>query len=280
MRPHTRTIWMGALALGLAGTVCADVVLYAGQPTADTGIALRNWGAGTIEDSTETSFTGNRSLKVLTRGALSGGWIVFGTPVDLRADLNAPNKAMRFTLRFPLVGGGAGGGVGFGTPPPPSAPGGAPPLGGDRGVPPPREPSNPAGSGQTTPPPLRELRLIFETSEGKRTEAILPLQNLRTDESGWQSASLPLRTVSELRETSGRIAKLGIFGDTSGVFYIGEIRIVSESGTLQGYIAVQNTYGSVFTSRSHERLTIATGDELIFFGVTEGVTTPVEYRWS
>jgi len=141
-------------------------------------------------------------------------------------------------------------------------------------------PGAPAGGAQTTTPTLRELRLIIETSDGKRTETVLPLQNLRTDESGWQSLSVPLRSIAGLRETNGQIAKIGFFGDTTGVFYIGEIRTLSESGPIQGYMAIQNTFGSVFTSRSQERLSIASGDELIFFGVAENVSTPVEYRWS
>jgi hypothetical protein len=281
--------WLTGLAVGLAGAGFADATLYAGQPTENAGITLRSWGAGSIEDSTETTFVGSRSLKVLTRGMLSGGWLVFNTPVDLRADLNAPDKAMRFTLRFAGTSGGAAGGAGG-----PQAPGGiggsgaprgGPGFGGEGGGPEAPGgfggPGAPAGGGaQTTTPTLRELRLIIETSDGKRTETMLPLQNLRTDELGWQSLSAPLRSIAGLRETNGQIAKIGFFGDTTGVFYIGEIRTLSEGGALQGYMAIQNTFGSVFTSRSQERLSIASGDELIFFGVAEGVSAPVEYRWS
>jgi len=281
--------WLTGLAVGLAGAGFADATLYAGQPTENAGITLRSWGAGSIEDSTETTFVGSRSIKVLTRGMLSGGWVVFSTPVDLRADVNAPDKAMRFTLRFAGTSGGAAGGAGG-----PQAPGGiggsgaprgGPGFGGEGGGPEAPGgfggPGAPAGGGaQTTTPTLRELRLIIETSDGKRTEIMLPLQNLRTDELGWQSLSAPLRSIAGLRETNGQIAKIGFFGDTTGVFYIGEIRTLSEGGALQGYMAIQNTFGSVFTSRSQERLSIASGDELIFFGVAEGVSAPVEYRWS
>ena len=281
--------WLTGLAVGLASAGFADATLYAGQPTENAGITLRSWGAGSIEDSTETTFVGSRSIKVLTRGTLSGGWVVFNTPVDLRADVNAPDKAMRFTLRFAGTGGGAAGGAGG-----PQAPGGiggsgaprgGPGFGGEGGGPEAPGgfggPGAPAGGGaQTTTPTLRELRLIIETSDGKRTETMLPLQNLRTDELGWQSLSAPLRSIAGLRETNGQIAKIGFFGDTTGVFYIGEIRTLSEGGALQGYMAIQNTFGSVFTSRSQERLSIASGDELIFFGVAEGVSAPVEYRWS
>jgi hypothetical protein len=277
--------WLTGLAVGLAGAGFADATLYAGQPTENAGITLRSWGAGSIEDSTETTFVGSRSIKVLTRGVLSGGWVAFNTPVDLRADLNAPDKVMRFTLRFAGTGGGAGGPQspgGLGSPG--GTPRGGPGFGGEGGGPEAPGgfggPGAPAGGAQTTTPTLRELRLIIETSDGKRTETVLPLQNLRTDESGWQSLSVPLRSIAGLRETNGQIAKIGFFGDTTGIFYIGEIRTLSESGPIQGYMAIQNTFGSVFTSRSQEKLSIASGDELIFFGVTENVSTPVEYRWS
>jgi hypothetical protein len=266
--------WLTGLAVGLASAGFADATLYAGQPTENAGITLRSWGAGTIEDSTETTFVGSRSIKVLTRGMLSGGWVVFSTPIDLRADVNAPDKAMRFTLRFAGTSGGAGG-PGFGGGGGLTGEGGGPHAPGGFGA-----PGAPAGGGQTITPTLRELRLVIETSDGKRTETVVPLQNLRTDESGWQSLSVPLRAIPGLRETNGQIAKIGFFGDTTGVFYIGEIRTLSEGGALQGYMAIQNTFGSVFTSRSQERLSIASGDELIFFGVAENVSTPVEYRWS
>lgn len=276
MRHQVLAGWAGFLALGLVSASWADTTLYAGQPAAESGIALRSWGSGTIEDSTETSFVGSRSIKVLTRGMLSGGWIIFNRPVDLRADLNAPDKVVRFTLRFPGVSGAPRGGPGFGGEG--GAPRGGPGFGGG-GLQGPGAPTG-SGSGQTTPSSLRELRIVFETTDGKRTETLLPLQNLRTDESGWQSVSLPLNAVAGLRNTNGQIAKLGLFGDTAGVFYVGEIRTLSEASPLQGYMAVQNTFGSVFTSRSQSRLSIASGDELIFFGVVEGVNTPVEYRWS
>jgi hypothetical protein len=266
--------WLTGLAVGLASAGFADATLYAGQPTENAGITLRSWGAGTIEDSTETTFVGSRSIKVLTRGMLSGGWVVFSTPIDLRADVNAPDKAMRFTLRFAGTSGGAGG-PGFGGGGGLTGEGGGPQAPGGFGG-----PGAPAGGGQTITPTLRELRLVIETSDGKRTETVVPLQNLRTDESGWQSLSVPLRAIPGLRETNGQIAKIGFFGDATGVFYIGEIRTLSEGGALQGYMAIQNTFGSVFTSRSQERLSIASGDELIFFGVAENVSTPVEYRWS
>jgi hypothetical protein len=144
--------WLTGLAVGLASAGFADATLYAGQPTENAGITLRSWGAGTIEDSTETTFVGSRSIKVLTRGMLSGGWVVFSTPIDLRADVNAPDKAMRFTLRFAGTSGGAGGpgfGVGGGL----TGEGGGPHAPGGFGA-----PGAPAGGGQTITPTLRELR--------------------------------------------------------------------------------------------------------------------------
>jgi len=280
--------WSVAILIGLAGAVYADATLYMGQPAAEAGITLRSWGSGSIEDSTDTTFVGSRSLKVFTRGLFSGGWLIYSRPVDIRADVNAPNGVLRMALRFPGTGGAAAGAGGSGMVGGPAAPGGfgAPPA-------PPGGPAAPGGlgapggiggggatAGQTTTPTLRELRLVFETSDGKFTEVMLPLQNLRSDEMGWQTISLPLRSIPDLSSTNGQIVKLGLFGDSVGTFYVGEIRTVRESGSLQGYIAVQNAFGSVFTSRNQERLSIASGDELTFFGVVEGVNMPVEYRWS
>ncbi|MDW8107085.1 MAG: PKD domain-containing protein [Armatimonadota bacterium] len=280
MRGIAVIAWVAAIWLGVAFSY-ADSTLYAGQPASEAKITLRNWGSGTIEDSSDTTFVGSRSLKLSTRGLFSGGWIEFATPVDIRTDLNAPNGVMRFALRFPGVsaaGAGATGGMPrFGAP---GEMAGGPQAPGGIGAPGALSGAGGGGGGQTAPPTLRELRLVLETSDGKRTEVLVPLQNLRPDESGWQTLSVPLRSIPDLRDTNGQIRKIGVFGDTVGTFYIGEIRTLRESGSLQGYIAVQNMYGSVFTSRSQERLSIASGDELVFYGVVEGVSTPVEYRWS
>ncbi|MDM7461670.1 MAG: hypothetical protein P3X24_008505, partial [bacterium] len=152
---------IGVASVWAAGLLCmawSDVTLYAGQPAAESGLTLRSWGAGTIEDSTETTFVGSRSVKILTRGMLSGGWMVFGNPIDLRSDLNAPDKVVRFTLRFAGGGaaGGAVGGGGIGAPPPPGDPGGFGAPGGPEapgGLGAPGGPRGGAGATQTTAPP-------------------------------------------------------------------------------------------------------------------------------
>ncbi|MEN3002717.1 MAG: PKD domain-containing protein [Armatimonadota bacterium] len=261
----------------------ADVYLYRGLPLEEAGLALQAWGSGTIEETTETVFTGSRSLKLTTRGYFAGGWIEFKSPVDLRADLNAPDKVLRFTLRFPgtatvAAGGGPTGprGGGFG-----ESPGGA--RGGGFGeFAPPGAP--PGGGGTTTtattPPTVRELRIVLETTDGKRTEFLLPVQGLRADESGWQAVSMPLNAIPAIKQTSGQIARLGVFSDTTATFYLGEIRTLSEQTPLQGYIQVVNSYGFRFSSRTDSKVVIAANDELIFYGISESGTTPVAFRWS
>ncbi|MCS7066332.1 MAG: PKD domain-containing protein [Fimbriimonadales bacterium] len=274
---------LAGLVLGVAWLTgaYADVALYRGLPLEEAGVALRSWGSGTIEETTETVFVGSRSLKLTTRGYFAGGWIEFRAPGDLRADLNAPDKVMRFTLRFPgtttvAAGGGPTGprGGGFG-----ESPGGARGGGyGEFGA-----PGAPPGGGTTTttpPPTAQELRIVLETTDGKRTEFLLPLQGIRADESGWQSVSMPLNAIPDLKQTSGQIARLGIFSDATATFYLGEIRTLSEQTPLQGYIYVVNSYGFRFNSRSDSKVVIAANDELIFYGISESGTTPVAFRWS
>lgn len=285
---NSRWVAVGALAVGLASFALADVTLYQGRPAEQSGITLLNWGDGLIEDSTETSFGGGNSLKVTTRGLFSGGWIAFNAPVDLSPYLNQPNKVLRFTFRFPGTattggggftgGGGPRGGFGedFGGPP------GQGPRGGPGGFGAPGAPPGPSGSGttQTTPPPLREIRVIFQTADGKWGEFMLPLTNIRPDDMGWNSVSMPLAGIPSLKETNGQIRQIGFFGDAPAVFYVGEIRTLTEQTPLQGYIVVTSAFGTVYTSRSSERITVATGDELTFAGVVEGVTIPVAFRWN
>ncbi len=282
--------WMTvALAVGLMNASLADATLYQGQPAEQAGLVLKNWGAGSIEDSTETTFVGSRSLKVITRGLFSGGWVEFQNPVDLRPDIGAPDKVMRFALRFPgtTAGGGAtGGGVrggpgGFGEFG--EGPGGAPRGGG--GLSGPGAPGAPGGAGsggggQTSTPTMREVRIILETTDGKKTEFMLPLQNIRPDDAGWQSVSIPLAGIPNLRETNGQIRRVAIAGDNLGVFYVGEIRVLSEQTPIQGYFVVQNAFGGTFTSRSNSRIVIAGNDELTFIGVSEAGNQPVVFRWS
>ncbi|MFQ3610017.1 MAG: PKD domain-containing protein [Fimbriimonadales bacterium] len=280
--------WMTlGLAVGLISTGLADATLYQGQPAEQAGLTLRNWGAGTIEDSTETTFVGSRSLKVMTRGMFSGGWVEFQNPVDLRADLGATDKVMRFALRFPgtvtggggAMGGGPRGGAGdFGEMG--SGPRGGPQSGG--GLSGPGAPGAPGGGGgqQTSAPTMSEVRIILQTTDGKKTEFMLPLQNIRPDDAGWQSVSIPLAGIPGLRETNGQIRRIAIAGDSIGVFYVGEIRVLSEQTPIQGYMVVQNAFGGTFTSRSDARIVIAGNDELTFIGVSEAGNQPVVFRWS
>ncbi len=286
---NSRFIAIVALAVGLAGFATADVVLYQGQTAEQAGIKLMKWGDGTIEDSTETVFTGANSLKITSRGLFSGGWLIFNNPVDLSPYLNQPHKVLRFTFRFP---GTSGTGVTGGTPPGGFAGGPRGGFGEDFGGPPARGPRGgfgapggvgaPSGGGTTeaTSPPLREIRVVFQTSDDKWGEFMLPLTHIRPDDRGWNTVSIPFASISSLKGTSGQISRLGFFGDAPAVFYVGEIRTVSDQTPIQGYIVVTSAFGTVYTSRSTNRISVAANDELTFAGVAENTTIPVVFRWN
>lgn len=262
--------------LGLCACAGADVVIYQGQPSESAGITLRAWGSGNIEDSEETAFVGSRSIKVTTRGLLAGGWMSFRNPIDLRADMNAPDKVIRFTFRFPgtttATGGALGGPTGG-----PSGFGGSDLAGGPRGG------GGGASGGaatQTTTLAMSQIRVVYQTTDHKWGEFMLPVRNLRAGESGWRSVSIPISTIPGLKESSGQIAQIGLFGDTTGVFYVGEIRTLSEQTPIQGYIYVTNAFGGTFNSRNQQKIVIAANDELTFYGVSESGDLPVVFRWS
>lgn len=123
--------------------------------------------------------------------------------------------------------------------------------------------------------------MILETTDSKRVDFTIPLDFLRgTDTSGWRSIGVALNAIPGLKETNGQIARVGMFGDLPSVFYVGEIRVTSEEGSLKGFIIAASNVGGTFDSRSTEKIVIAANDELILQGMGEGGTTPLVYRWN
>lgn len=285
-----RKLTQGTISVGIALSLWlpapADVVIYGGLPVAETQAELRSWGAGKIEETQDLVFTGSRSLRITTRGAFAGGWLAMNRGADVRNDMNNANMLLRFTLRLPSVtvagGGGASGGglTGGGDL---GSPGGLTPPGGGRpgGL---GAPGGLGGGGGGSPqnlPPLASLRIMLETTDGKRTEFTLPLETVRAgSDSAWVQVGVPLQAIPGLRETNGQISKIGMFGNTTSLFVVGEIRTTVDQSTLNGYMIVTNTTGLMYDSRSNDKIVIAANDELIFYGQGEGGATPVVYRWN
>ncbi|MBV9849189.1 MAG: hypothetical protein JO250_05820, partial [Armatimonadetes bacterium] len=76
-----------------------DTLIYNGQPPAQAGVTLANWGGGDVADSTEQAFAaGGHALKVTTPGPYQGARITFNTPADL-GDLTDKSRFFQVTVR-------------------------------------------------------------------------------------------------------------------------------------------------------------------------------------
>lgn len=240
MRKLTQGAISICIAVNLFSLASADVIVYGGLPAAETQTELRSWGAGKIEETQDLVFTGSRSLRITTRGAYAGGWLHLSRGADVRSDMNNANMMLRFTLRLPGVtlagGGGTGGGLtgggDFGSS------GGLAPPGGQGGRP--GGQGAPGGlgggsSGSQNLSPLAHLRVVLETTDGKRAEFLLPLDTVRAGaDTAWTQVGVPLQAIPGLKETNGQISKVGMFGNTTSLFVVGEIRTTIDQSAPNG----------------------------------------------
>lgn len=255
------------IAAGLAAGVFAQSsVLYAPVRTlADQSIKLRGWGSGSINETDELAFEGGRSIRVSTQNFFQGGYMSIGNPVDLSAAYADKNNLLRLIIRvadmsitFSSGGGGAGGGATGGGPAGVGGPGGGRPGQGN--------PGTPGGTGQKVESTLKNIRLIFATTDGKKSEAYIPISTGAGGERGWRFVAVPLQAVAGLGETNKIISEIGISGDAISTFYVGDMRIINDTTPITGDL-------------NYHQLNLALGDEVEFVGRGFGGSSVLEYAW-
>jgi len=159
--------------------------------------------------------------------------------------------------RFGGAGQGPGGPGGFGGPGGIGGPGG---LGGRGGL-------GGAGGTNTAPPILRNFRFIVTTTDGKRSEAYVPI-NIRAhgDDRGWLTAAVPLQAITGFDRTNKQIASFAISGDATSTFYVGDLRIISDTTPIRG------------DTNAHS-LNLALGEEVELNAFGDGGASILRYTW-
>ncbi|MCW5937267.1 MAG: PKD domain-containing protein [Fimbriimonadaceae bacterium] len=276
---------IAALALG---AVCGAQVVY--TPTrsiADQGITLERWGSGTIRETDETAFEGSNSLRVSSRNFFQGGIVTFSNAVSLADAYGDKNNLLQFTLHVPgaktseggapaftrkrggAAGAGGGGAPDLGAGGSPagrggSTAGGQNPGSGARGRAGANQQSNTATVQAETE--LEKVRLVIETSDGKRSEAFLDVKGRVADERGWMKASIPLQAIRGFGNTNKEIKSIALAGDAVASFNVGEARIVNDATPI---------YGEVEPREQNRGL----GEELTFLASGFGGSVPLRYQW-
>lgn len=264
---------LGAVILaGMAYTQGQPVLYNPVQSIADQGIRLKSWGSGTISQTDEASFEGNASLRVSTRNLFQGGIIEFANPVDLSAAYNNKNDLLMLTVlmadRTLVLGGGggaAGGGAGYQGDPEGGLGGGA--LGGTGALGAPGSGGG-AGGGQPTEvtrPEFEFIRLVITTTDGRKSEAYVPVAAGSTTR-GWRRIAVPMNMINGFDRTNKIVESIAFSGDATGSFYIGEMRILNDTTPLR-------------VELPNNEFNLALGDEVTFTAFGSGGASVLRYEW-
>lgn len=266
-----------ALASAMVGAAHAQTIYVPNTSIKEQGVTLKGWGSGTIAETDEVASEGAFSLRVTTRNYFQGGIINFSSPVNLSTAYADANNLLRFSIRSSgekprfatTVGGGgaAGGGPTAGG----AGAGGAGGGGGQGGLRDGGPATGGAGSGTqtgiaaTSDVPLRNVRVVVTTTDGKKSEAYLSVR--ATGGEAWRNFSLPLQAINGFDKTNKTIQSIAISGDAISTFWVGDIRVINDSTAITGEMNFK------------EPLNLASGDEREFIAYGFAGSTPLKYTW-
>lgn len=151
----------------------------------------------------------------------------------------------------PGQGPGRGGGMGPGGMGAPGGPGGMGGMGG--------------GTSDTTS--LKTVRVIVTTTDGKKSEAYMPISTSGAGERGWRTVAIPLQAIAGFERTNKTIKEIAFAGDVTTTFYVGDIRVVNDPTPIRADILGRRTYN------------LALGDKVTFQGGGQGGSSVLEYVW-
>jgi hypothetical protein len=263
---------ISCLATG-AWAQASGLRIYNGQPGASTGIHALAWGSGEVREVEDQVFSGSKSIKVVSHGMYQGLRLVHTRPIDAKALLASKNAYIKLTLILPdpnKTSSSSGGGLG--SPGSPGLPGG---LGGGRlggGRPGGQGLGGPgglnSGANQRTvkPRPVKNLRVVLATTDGKKGSAVIPTEAATTNQDGWSRLSVPVGAFRGLEGSNGMLSEVHIFLDSIGTLNIGEITTTEDDTPIQVDDLSEQT--------------IAVNDTVVLTGNATGGDAPLRYTWT
>lgn len=119
-------------------------------------------------------------------------------------------------------------------------------------------PGSRAGSGGGSPSStssLKSIRMIILTTDGKRSEAVLPAATSSSNDRGWKQAGVPLQAIKGFQDTNKVVKSVSFAGDVSTAFYIGDLRVFSDKTPIRG----EPTFRTLQTERNATNVYAANG---------------------
>lgn len=126
-----------------------------------------------------------------------------------------------------------------------------------------------AGFGAATrvPLPFRFLRLIVTTTDGKKSEAYIPVSSAGSvGNRGWRTIAVPLQAISGFDRTDKVVKSVAFSADATTTFYVGDVRIVNDETPIRGEVSPRTLNREV-------------GAEVTFTGTGTGGSSLLKYTW-
>ena len=113
---------------------------------------------------------------------------------------------------------------------------------------------------------MKTMRLIVTTTDGKKSEAYIPVDTSTSTERGWKSVAIPLQAVNGLDRTNKLIREIAFSGDGTSTFFVGDLRIVNDSTPITGEIENQS-------------FNYYLGQQVTFHAIGSGGSSVLRYSW-
>ena len=121
-------------------------------------------------------------------------------------------------------------------------------------------------TGNAGPAKFSTMRVIVSTTDGKKSEAYVPISTSSSGERGWKSVAIPLQSISGFDRTNKMVESIGFSGDVTTTFYVGDLRVVNDSTPLR-------------VDANARTLNLALGDEFVFIANGSGGASILKYTW-
>lgn len=217
------------IALASAASVAQKATIYEGQSLSASGpLVVAGWGSGSAREVSEEGYVGARSLRVVTHGYYAGVRFDLQRPIDLRDFLGKPNSYVVLTVKpaLPVPGqtttrtsttSRTTSGTQAETPDTaytfPYPPGEEPP-----------EANLPVGV--ETRFRMERMRVVLDTDGGVAVAEDLDVRKAIDEERGWKQVVVPLSFFKG--SVNGMLRRAIVSGNTTDMFYLGEMKIVTE----------------------------------------------------
>lgn len=221
--------------------VPAGISVFNGDDPTNDGISLGGWGSGGAVKTQEQRLEGTWGIKITTQGLYSGGKLEFAQPVTLFSNGNEANRYLQFTFLF---------------------------LGASDKV-----LVNPAASTEYTwtdvepywKPKANKMRFVVMSDAGDNIEITEPTGAIDADDN-WMRIALPvskLKTRDDVKDF--RMKRLLIFTDTPVTFYLGSMKLVTDTDPI--------------TVDPIDPRTVAIMDPQYFVANAKGGVSSLKYAW-